>query len=121
MLSIAGENGILDVAGSIYMPPWVEKTQWYLLQENILLHPSARIKALPKLDIHSNDVQASHGSKVHTIDDTKLFYMQARWLSNQESKKMYIQWYIQNMFDKIPGIDEHFVQSQKDSIVAALV
>jgi hypothetical protein len=121
MLSLASEWGILNITGGILMPSGVKKTQGYLLEENILLHPTARIKALPMLDIRSNDVQASHGAKIHTIDTIKLFYMQARWLSHIESKKLYIQWYIQNMFDKIPNIDKDFVQIQKNSILAALV
>jgi Fe-S cluster assembly protein SufD len=90
ILSLASESGVLDVTGGILMPPGVKKTQGYLLEENILLHPTARIKALPMLDVRSNDVKASHGAKIHAIDATKLFYMQARGLSHAESKKLYI-------------------------------
>jgi hypothetical protein len=120
LLSLASEGGVLDITGSITMPPGVRQTRGFLLEENILLHPTARIKALPKLDIRSNDVQASHAAKIHAIDDTKLFYMQARGLSRTESKKIYIQWYIQNIFDKIPTIDPVFVQEQRDRIVQDL-
>jgi hypothetical protein len=49
-----------------------------------------------------------------------LFYMQARGLSHAESKKLYIKWYIQNMFHKIPGLEPAFVQEQEDRILTAL-
>ena len=120
LLSLAGQWAVLDVQWGISMPVGVVKTEWYLLQENILLHPSARVRAVPKLDIHSNDVKASHGARVHAIDDTELFYMQAKWLSSQESKKLYIQWYVQNMFDKIPNIDQSFVEKQHHRIATDL-
>ncbi|NOZ45140.1 MAG: SufD family Fe-S cluster assembly protein [bacterium] len=34
------------------------------MEENIILGPHIHIKTLPILDIHSNDVQASHGAKI---------------------------------------------------------
>lgn len=120
LLSLIGENGYIDIQWGIHMPVGVKKTQGRLLEDNIMFHPSARIKALPKLDIRSNDVQASHGAKIHTINEKELFYMQARWLSLAASKKLYIQWYMQSLFDRIPSIDTVFVQEQEDKIIQAL-
>lgn len=120
LLSLVGENGVIDIQWGIHMPVGVEKTQGRLLEDNIIFHPSARIKALPKLDIRSNDVQASHGAKIRTIDDKELFYMQARWLSLAASKKLYIQWYMQSLFDTIPNIDPVFAQEQEDKIIQTL-
>jgi len=120
LLSLIGENGYIDIQWGIHMPVGVKKTQGRLLEDNIMFHPSARIKALPKLDIRSNDVQASHGAKIHTIDEKELFYMQARWLSLAASKKLYIQWYMQSLFDRIPSIDQAFVHEQENKIIQAL-
>lgn len=120
LLSLAGKWSFIDIQWGITMPSWVQKTQWYLLEDTILLDPSARVKVLPKLDIHACDVKASHGAKIHAINDTELFYMQAKWLSLATSKKLYIQWYIQNLFDKIPWLDPDFVQHQHDTITKTL-
>jgi hypothetical protein len=120
LLSLVGEDGFVDIQWGIHMPVGVAKTQGRLLEDNIIFHPSARIKALPKLDIRSNDVQASHGAKIHTIDDKELFYMQARWLSLAASKKLYIQWYMQSLFATIPAIDPVFAQEQEENIIQTL-
>lgn len=120
LLSLVWENGSIDIQWGIHMPVGVAKTQGRLLEDNIIFHTSARIKALPKLDIRSNDVQASHGAKIRTIDDKELFYMQARWLSLAASKKLYIQWYMQSLFATIPTIDPVFMQEQEDKIIQTL-
>lgn len=121
ILSLAGQWSYIDIQWGISMPPWVQKTQWYLLEDTILLDSSARVKVLPKLDIHANDVKASHGAKIHAINDVELFYMQAKWLSLATSKKLYIQWYINNIFDKIPWLDNDFRQTQYEHIIQTLV
>lgn len=120
LLSLVWQDGSIDIQWGIHMPVGVAKTQGRLLEDNIIFHPSVRIKALPKLDIRSNDVQASHGAKIHTIDDKELFYMQARWLSLAASKKLYIQWYMQSLFATMPAIDPTFAQEQEEKIIETL-
>jgi Fe-S cluster assembly scaffold protein SufB len=49
-----------------------------LAEENLLLGKKIQIKALPMLDVRSNDVKASHGSTISRLDDQKIFYLTAK-------------------------------------------
>lgn len=60
------------------MSQQVKNTKGYVLEETMILDPSARVTLLPKLDIHAHQVQASHAAKVHSLQETELFYMQAK-------------------------------------------
>jgi Fe-S cluster assembly protein SufD len=45
---------------------------------NILLGDKSTINAKPQLEIFADDVKCSHGCTVGQLDETALFYMQAR-------------------------------------------
>ncbi|MBR2157955.1 SufD family Fe-S cluster assembly protein [bacterium] len=48
------------------------------MEESILLSKNVNIKSLPVLDIHSKNIQASHGAKIYRLDDDKLFYLESK-------------------------------------------
>ena len=61
---------------------------------SLLLTPNANITALPILDIKNNDVTASHGTSIGTLDEELLFYMRSRGMNCKQAKEAIIQGYI---------------------------
>ncbi len=98
-LSLLGDNAKAWVNGGIVIAPWIVQAEGYLSEENLLLGEKIQIKSLPMLDVRSNDVKASHGSKIERLDDHKLFYLRAKWLSAMEAKHLMIQSYIQKWLE----------------------
>jgi Fe-S cluster assembly scaffold protein SufB len=43
-----------------------------------MLGNNVTIKNAPLLDVHSHEVQASHGATIDRINDAKLFYLMAK-------------------------------------------
>lgn len=76
----------------------VNNSEWNLLQENIILGKNTKIKTIPRLDINSKNIIASHWSKIEHIDKNKLFYIMSKWLSEKQSNNIIIEWYINNIF-----------------------
>ena len=64
--------------GGIVIKPDIIKASGHLLEENVLLGEKVQLHVIPKLDVHSNDVSASHGAKIHRLDPHKLFYLHAK-------------------------------------------
>jgi hypothetical protein len=98
-LSLLGNNAKAVVNGGVVIDPWLIQAEGYLSEENLLLGEKIQIKALPMLDVRSNDVKASHWSKIERLDEQKLFYLHAKWLSPAAAKHLMIQSYIQKALD----------------------
>ncbi|MEE4217365.1 MAG: Fe-S cluster assembly protein SufD [Xanthomonadales bacterium] len=55
---------------------------------NLLLSPLAEIDTKPELEIYADEVEASHGATVGQLDETAVFYLRSRGLSDAEARHM---------------------------------
>ena len=53
---------------------------------NLLLSDSARVNPKPELEIYADDVTASHGCTVGSLNKTELFYLKSRGLSEADAR-----------------------------------
>lgn len=88
------------LSGKIVIPPSSCGVDSYLDEHLLLLSSQARAKASPSLEISNNDVKASHSSSVEEIDLEKLFYLQSRGISKEESKQTLIESFL------FPGLED---------------
>lgn len=68
----------------------------------LILAPQAKIDAVPMLNIINDQVHCSHSASMSNFDPEKLFYMAARGIAPNETKKMLIQSFIQTDTAQIP-------------------
>lgn len=59
-----------------------------LSNKNLLLSDSAEIDTQPVLEIHADEVTASHGATVGRLDATHLFYLRARGIPEAQARAM---------------------------------
>ena len=70
---------------------------------NLLLSESARVNPKPELEIYADDVTASHGCTVGSLNETELFYLKSRGLSEADARAL-----LQYAFaEKIVGEIQH--------------
>ena len=70
---------------------------------NLLLSESARVNPKPELEIYADDVTASHGCTVGSLNKTELFYLKSRGLSEVDARA-----FLQYAFaEKIIGEIQH--------------
>ncbi|NNK34326.1 MAG: Fe-S cluster assembly protein SufD, partial [Xanthomonadales bacterium] len=55
---------------------------------NLLLSPLAEMDTKPELEIYADEVEASHGATVGQIDESAVFYLRTRGLSDGEARRM---------------------------------
>ncbi len=55
---------------------------------NLLLSRLAEIDTKPELEIYADEVEASHGATVGQLDETAVFYLRSRGLSDGEARRM---------------------------------
>jgi len=76
-------------------------TDTYLTENVLMLDSSAKVDAIPGLEIKTNDVKASHSATVSKVTPEDLFYFAARGIQEDEARHMYIQGFLSDLTAKI--------------------
>lgn len=74
--------------GKVMVHPNAQKTNAFQQNNNILLTDKASIDTKPQLEIYADDVQCSHGCTIGQLDESAMFYMQARGIPAKEAKAL---------------------------------
>jgi len=87
-------KGILDgqshgvFNGKVYVRPVAQKTDGKQTNNTLLLSEQAQIDTKPQLEIFADDVKCTHGATVGRLDQTALFYMKSRGLTDETARKL---------------------------------
>jgi len=98
IVSFVSDGWIIDLDGIVNIVEGVEKVEWYLVEENIFLWKSGKVRGLPTLLVHSSDVKASHACNMERISDDKLFYLRSRGLPREDATVLMLESYISKIF-----------------------
>lgn len=88
--------------GMIKVAPAAQKTDGYQRNDGLLLSETARIDAIPGLEIEADDVRCTHGATAGQVDEEQLFYAMCRGLTRSEAMHMIVSGFFQRVFDRIP-------------------
>jgi Fe-S cluster assembly protein SufD len=87
-------KGILDgqshgvFNGKVYVRPVAQKTDGKQTNKTLLLSEQAQIDTKPQLEIFADDVKCTHGATVGRLDQTALFYLKSRGLTDETARKL---------------------------------
>ena len=112
ILSLLQDDNFIDVDWDIKVSKNVSNSQWHLLEKNIILWKNVKVKMSPKLDVYSQNVQATHGVSIDKINPEKKFYIESRGLSNKQAIELSIHGYIQYILEFFNTVSE----PEKDEI-----
>ena len=101
--------------GKIYVNNIAQKTDAYQLSKALLLNDNAEFNSKPELEIYADDVKCSHGSTSGSIDENALYYLMTRGLNRDNSIKLLIKGFLNDIveFIKNPAIKQ-FVENKLD-------
>ena len=77
-------NGLIDIGLK------GKGTDTYLTENVLMLDSSAKVDAIPGLEIKTNDVKASHSATVSKVTPEDLFYFASRGIDETTARNMYI-------------------------------
>ena len=100
------KNALMDdsrtiFSGLIQVAPDAQKTDAYQSNRNLLLSPTAESNSLPGLEIGANDVRCTHGSTTGQIDESELFYLQARGITPDLARQLLVFGFFDEILQKI--------------------
>ncbi len=88
----------------------------YQNSKTILLSDDATIYAKPHLEILVDELKASHGATVGSLDKEQLYYLQSRGINEKEAKEILLKAFEAEVYDKISSpIIKEFILSLKRS------
>jgi Fe-S cluster assembly protein SufD len=90
MKGVAEGKAHLQERGVIEIGLQGRGTDAYLTQDVLMLDPTAKVDAVPGLEIKTNDVKASHSATVSRVTQEDLFTFGARGITPHEARRMYV-------------------------------
>src|SRR3970040_422724 len=98
--------------GKVYVEKDAQKTNAFQKSNNIFLSEKATINAKPQLEIFADDVKCSHGCTVGQLDETAMFYRQARGIPKKEAKALLMYAFSNSVIEniKIPELKQRITK-----------
>lgn len=87
-----------------------------LSNKNLLLSDGAEIDTQPVLEIHADEVQASHGATVGQLDESALFYLRSRGVPEHEARTLLTLAFCRVVLD---GIEDEALRERLDVLLRA--
>lgn len=102
MKGVAQERAHASAKGIIEIGEQGNGTDTYLTQSVLMLDATAKVDAVPALEIKTNDVKASHSASVARVSPEDLFYFASRGIEKNEARRMYIEGFLGEIAQRIP-------------------
>jgi Fe-S cluster assembly protein SufD len=87
--------------GRIIVQPNAQKTDAKMMTRALLLSDEAEADNKPELEIFADDVTCGHGATAGALDESLLFYLRARGLSEKEAQALLIQAFVGEAIESI--------------------
>ncbi|MGJ5041306.1 MULTISPECIES: Fe-S cluster assembly protein SufD [unclassified Bradyrhizobium] len=99
--------------GRIIVRPHAQKTDGKMMTRALLLSDEAEADSKPELEIFADDVSCGHGATAGALDDSLLFYLQARGLPEKQAQALLIQAFVGEAIEAIED------DSLRERVIAA--
>ncbi len=99
--------------GKIIVKQLAQKTDGKMMSRALLLSDDAEMDNKPELEIFADDVQCGHGATVGALDDSLLFYLRARGLTEKQAQALLIQAFVGEAIESIAN------EALRDLVIAS--
>jgi Fe-S cluster assembly protein SufD len=99
--AVVDDRGHSVFQGRIIVRPLAQKTDAKMMTRALLLSDEAEADNKPELEIFADDVTCGHGATTGALDDSLLFYLRARGLSEKEAQALLIQAFVGEAIEQI--------------------
>ncbi|MEH2477346.1 Fe-S cluster assembly protein SufD [Nitrobacteraceae bacterium AZCC 2146] len=99
--AVIDDRGHSVFQGRINVRQPAQKTDAKMMTRALLLSDEAEADNKPELEIFADDVACGHGATTGALDDSLLFYLRARGLSEKEAQALLIQAFVGEAIESI--------------------
>lgn len=101
-------KGILDdrgrgvFNGKVIVRQDAQKTNAFQQNSSLVLSKTAEMDTKPQLEIFADDVRCSHGATIGQLDETSVFYLRSRGLSDLQARQLLQQAFLFDVVENMP-------------------
>jgi Fe-S cluster assembly protein SufD len=99
--SILAGNSRTVFNGRIVVREHAQKTDAKQSSRNLLLSKGALAHARPQLEIYANDVKCTHGATIGRLDESAIFYLRTRGLTDAQARNLLIAAFAGEVLERI--------------------
>jgi Fe-S cluster assembly protein SufD len=99
--AVVDDHGHSVFQGRIMVRPKAQKTDAKMMTRALLLSDDAEADNKPELEIFADDVTCGHGATTGALDESLLFYLRARGLSEKEAQALLIQAFVGEAIESV--------------------
>jgi len=121
ILSLAGSSGEILLDSAIDIQEWVTHIIGRLKERHIFLGDTGKIRWIPALIVHSDDIEASHALSIDRISDEELFYIRSRGFNRNDAVSVILDWAISDIFDGLKRLDEMQYEKYRNNLIWMVV
>ncbi len=103
--AVLDDRGHSVFQGRINVHPDAQKTDAKMMTRALLLSDEAEADNKPELEIFADDVTCGHGATAGALDESLLFYLRARGLSEKEAQALLIAAFVGEAIESIVNDD----------------
>ena len=85
---VLDQNASAVFKGKIFVHDVAQKTDAKQQSKSLLLTNTAKMNAMPALEIYADDVKCTHGSTTGPLDEGMIFYLQSRGVSRDQAQRL---------------------------------
>lgn len=100
--SISKDGGRTSYRGLVNIGPHAKSSKNVVICDALLLDPESRSDTYPTDRIFNSDVEVQHEASVSKIGEEQLFYLMSRGISEEDSRKMIVNGFIDDLVKKLP-------------------
>ncbi|EEF27596.1 protein ABCI7, chloroplastic [Ricinus communis] len=104
--------------GNVKVNRYAQQTDAGQLTRSLLLEPRATVNVKPNLQIIADDVKCSHGAAISDLEESQLFYFQARGIDLETARKALVFSFGAEVIDRCPF---SFIRKQVERQVKELL
>ena len=101
VIALASDKASITLNGNLHIEKDIQDVEAKLYEETLLIWNANYISLIPWLRVDSPNVIASHWAKIQRISPNRIFYMQSRWLDQNNAINMIINSYSEQIIDKL--------------------
>lgn len=101
VIALASDKASITLNGNLHIEKDIQDVEAKLYEETLLIWNANYISLIPWLRVDSPNVIASHWAKIQRISPDRIFYMQSRWLDQNNAINMIINSYSEQIIDKL--------------------
>ena len=100
--SISKSGGINTYRGLIQILPGAKNAVVSTRCDALLLDDISVSDTIPTVEVKTSDALVSHEATAWKIDENQLFYLMSRWLSEEKSIVMIVNWFVSMVTKELP-------------------